>query len=208
MLHLAVFASGRGSNLESIARAISSGNLDAEIALVLSNNSTSGALAFARENGIPGIHLSGKTNPDPLDFSSRMKSELKYHDVDFIALAGYMKKVPPDIVNIYTNRITNIHPALLPAFGGKGMYGINVHKAVLESGARITGVTVHIVTNDYDVGPIVAQECIPVLDDDTPESLAERVLEIEHRLYPAALQLFARDRITVNGLRTIHQPPA
>ncbi|NOY05734.1 MAG: phosphoribosylglycinamide formyltransferase [Chlorobi bacterium] len=208
MLHLAVFASGRGSNLESIAHAISRGNLDAEIVLVLSNNSTSGALDFAREHGIPAVHLSSKTNPDPEDFVSRMKSELKNRGVDFIALAGYMKKVPPDVVNIYANRITNIHPALLPAFGGKGMYGLNVHKAVLESGARITGVTVHIVTNDYDVGPIVAQECIPVWDGDTPESLASRVLELEHRLYPEALQLFAQDRITVNGLRTIHQPPA
>ncbi len=207
MLRLAVFASGRGSNLESIARAISHGDLDAEIALVLSNNSASGALHFAREHGIPAIHLSTKTNPDPRDFVSRMKSELKHHGADFIALAGYMKKVPSEIVNTYPNRITNIHPALLPAFGGKGMYGMNVHKAVLESGARVTGVTVHIVTNDYDVGPIVAQECIAVRDDDTPESLALRVLEIEHRLYPRALQLFAQDRITINGLRTIHQSP-
>nr|WP_243665078.1 phosphoribosylglycinamide formyltransferase [Rhodothermus marinus] len=120
-----------------------------------------------------------------------MLEVLRAHDVELVALAGYLKKIPDNVVAAYRNRILNIHPSLLPAFGGPGMYGRRVHEAVLNYGVRWTGATVHLVDEEYDHGPIVLQEPVPVLPDDTPETLAARVLEVEHRLYPEALRLFA-----------------
>ena len=131
----------------------------------------------------------------PAAFGRALLSYLDAHDATFVALAGYMQKIPPNVVDAYRGSMTNIHPALLPAFGGQGMYGMNVHQAVLEYGVHWSGATVHLVDEEYDHGPIVLQEPVPVYADDTPETLADRVRDVEHRIYPEALRLFAQDRV-------------
>jgi phosphoribosylglycinamide formyltransferase-1 len=118
------------------------------------------------------------------EYEEALMALLKEHRIEMIVLAGYMRKIPPDVVTAYRERILNIHPALLPEFGGAGMYGMNVHQAVIDAGRSESGATVHLIDNEYDTGPVVAQERVPVLKDDTPEMVAERVLQAEHRLYP------------------------
>lgn len=199
MLALGIFASGRGSNFQAIVRAIQEGKLSAQVKILISNNPEAGAIAFAKSQGIPVEVISSKDFPTREAFVNTLAEVLESHEVDFIALAGYLKRIPPEIVHRYRNRILNIHPALLPSFGGKGMYGLKVHEAVLASGCKVTGVTIHLVDEEYDAGPIVLQQCVPVMDDDTPETLAERVLQVEHELYPKALQLFAENRIQIEG---------
>ncbi len=206
MLTVAVLASGNGSNLVAIHNAIRTNQLDARISLVLSNNSHSGALQFARDNDIKAIHLSSKSVPDETLFAEMMLTQLSDASTDFIALAGYMKLLPNQIVKAYKNRITNIHPALLPKFGGEGMFGMHVHRAVIEQGEKISGATVHMVDELYDNGFIVMQKQIPVLPDDDPESLARRVLEVEHEIYPKALQLFAENRVIIADNRLTIAP--
>jgi phosphoribosylglycinamide formyltransferase-1 len=131
---------------------------------------------------------------------------LNQYGANFIVLAGYLKMLSPFVVRKFKNRILNIHPALLPSFGGRGMYGIHVHEAVLEYGCKVSGVTVHLVDEAYDTGPPVLQRCVPVQDDDTPETLAARVLKIEHQIYNEALQLFAQGRIEIIGRRIKIKP--
>lgn len=140
------------------------------------------------------VPVGGSKSPLPAEVILDL---LRTHDIDFLVLAGYLKLIPAEVVRAFRHRIVNIHPALLPSFGGAGMYGRHVHEAVLKAGARVSGATVHIVDEEYDRGPIVAQECVPVLDGDTASSLAARVLEVEHRIYSEALQLFARNRVRV-----------
>jgi phosphoribosylglycinamide formyltransferase-1 len=130
-----------------------------------------------------------------------MVEAFQSHGADLVLLAGYMKKVGPRLLKAYPNRVLNIHPALLPSFGGEGMYGLRVHKAVLDSGAKVSGVTVHVVDEVYDHGPIVAQETVPVEQDDTPETLAARVLKVEHHIYSSVVKLFAEGRVCVEGGR-------
>ena len=201
MLHLSIFLSGRGSNFIAIHKAIVNGYLDADIRLVVSSSSTAQALDYAAGNGMASL-VENNAERQHAGYGKKLLSDLECAGVDFIALAGYLKLLPPEIVRAYPNRILNVHPALLPAFGGKGMYGHFVHEAVLASGAKYSGATVHLVDEEYDRGPIVLQEAISVADDDTPESLAARVLQLEHTLYPKALQAFAENRVTVNGRRT------
>ncbi|HMK39425.1 MAG TPA: phosphoribosylglycinamide formyltransferase [Bacteroidota bacterium] len=197
MLNIAVFGSGAGSNFRSILTAIQQGNIPgARISLVLSNNSGAGILGIARANALPAIHLSRKQFPDEPSFADAVLSALRAHGVNFIALAGYMKQVPAKVVAAYRNRIVNIHPALLPRFGGAGMFGIHVHEAVIASGATTSGATVHYVDEDYDHGPVVLQKEVPVLPGDSPASLAARVLEAEHELYPAAIRQIAENEKT------------
>jgi phosphoribosylglycinamide formyltransferase 1 len=200
-LQLGVFASGKGSNFSAILRAIDDGFLHADVRIVVSNNPGAGALDTARTRGIPAEAMSSREYDSRSLFVERLTGLLNGHGVDFIALAGYMKKMPAEVVSAYPGRILNIHPALLPSFGGKGMYGHHVHEAVLAHGCKVTGATVHLVDEKYDCGPIVLQQCAPVLDDDTPDTLAARVLEIEHSLYPRALALFADGRIRLEGRR-------
>lgn len=201
MLTLAIFVSGRGSNFKAVLSAIEEGSLDARVALLVSSREDAAAVDVARALGIP-VHIAR----DEAATGSALISALGAQGVDFIALCGYLKLVPPEVVRAYRDRMLNIHPALLPAFGGKGMYGHHVHEAVLASGARLSGATVHLVSEEYDRGPIVLQHSVEVHDDDTPGALAARVLTIEHALLPIALQLFAENRIRVSGLRTIHLP--
>lgn len=200
MLVLAVFVSGRGSNFLSIQRAIAEHRLDARIAVVISNRRDATALESAAALGIPARSFAGVAEAQQVAW---MRDTLAEAGVNFIALAGYMKLLPGEIVAAYRHRITNIHPALLPSFGGTGMYGHHVHEAVLSSGAKVSGATVHLVDEEYDRGQIVAQRCVPVLPHDSVESLAARVLEIEHQIYPETLHLFAEDRVEVRGNRTI-----
>ena len=205
-LQLGVFASGRGSNFKAIIDAIQENRLNADLRLLLSNKRDAGALSIARDVNVPTAVVSKQSFETRDVFIETMLSTLKQHGVEFVVLAGYMKKVPPEIISAYRNRIVNIHPALLPSFGGKGMYGHHVHEAVIERGCKVTGVTVHIVDEVYDHGPIVAQRCVPVEEGDTPDRLASRVLKVEHQLYAEALQLFAEGRIEVAGQRTIINP--
>lgn len=202
-MNIAVFASGRGSNLMAILNAIKEGKLNARVSVVISNNSNAGALEIARANGIDALHISRKQFSSDEDYVKKILHELKSRNIELIVLAGYMKKIPPEIIREYPNRILNIHPALLPAFGGLGMYGMNVHKAVIDYGVKITGVTVHIVDEEYDHGPIVMQKVVEVKDDDTPETLAERVLRVEHEIYPQAIKLFVEGKVKISGRKVI-----
>lgn len=199
-LKIAVFASGRGSNFEAILKAIQEGRIrNAGIVCVVSNNSTAGALETARRNGIPALHISRQQYESDADFDRSLLEALGRHGANFIALAGYMKIVSPAVIGAFRNRIVNIHPALLPEFGGRGMYGEHVHRAVIASGNRVSGATVHVVDEVYDHGAIVLQKTVPVSPDDTAETLAKKVLAVEHELYPEAIGLFAAGRVTING---------
>ncbi len=202
-LTLGVFASGHGSNFKAILKAIQETRLDAEIKLLLSNNPDAGAITIAIKNNIPTAVLNSRDFSNRTLFVDEMLSVLNLHGVQLIVLAGYMKKIPSEIITAYRNRIVNIHPALLPSFGGKGMYGHHVHEAVIEQGCKVTGVTVHIVDEVYDHGPIVAQRCVPVEENDTAETLAARVLKVEHQLYPEVLQLFASGRVEIKERRAV-----
>ncbi len=202
ILRVAVFASGGGSNFQSLVdHAAESPNV--EVSLCISNKKDAGVLARAADAGIPTLVLSPSDFSDPNDYIRELLQHLVAHDVNMIALAGYLKMIPTEVIGAYRNRILNIHPSLLPSFGGKGMYGKRVHEAVIKSGTQWSGATVHVVDEEYDTGPIVIQEPVPVDQNDTPESLAARVLKVEHRLYPRALQLFADNKVRVTGNRVI-----
>jgi len=179
-MRVAVCASGKGSNLKALVDALPAGS-PAEVALVISNRKDCGAIGFAEERGVPAATLANVA--DPTEWLDLLASR----SIDFVVLAGFLKKVPVEVVRAYHGRIINIHPALLPAHGGPGMYGLNVHRAVLARGDRESGATVHLVTERYDEGPILGRAIVPVLAGDTPESLASRVLAVEHRLLPAAV---------------------
>jgi len=179
-MRVAVAVSGRGSNLQALLRALGP-EAPARVVLVLSDRPDAGALERAREYGVPAEVLS-----DPAD-AAQWLTQLERHRTELVVLAGYLKLVPAPVIARFRDRILNVHPALLPAFGGKGMYGQRVHQAVLASGARESGATVHLVDEAYDRGPVLAQVRVPVLPDDTPDRLAARVLEVEHRLLPAAV---------------------
>ncbi len=184
---IAVLASGRGSNLQAILEYLdrSSGRASYDIALVVSNKPEAPALDIARNRGIVAESVTADAE------GAELVAALGKHRIEIVALAGYLKKIPPRVVAAYSGRIVNIHPALLPAHGGAGMYGERIHQAVLDAGERETGVTVHLVDAEYDRGPIVAQWRVPVIEGDDAHSLAARVLAVEHALYPRALDLIA-----------------
>ncbi len=192
-MNIAIFLSGRGSNFVSIAEAIKKGELDAKIVLVASNRPDANGLKTARAMGLPTAVFNRSEFDDGGSFADFMLEKLEEHNADYIVLAGYLRLMPPRVVRAYRNKIVNIHPALLPKFGGKGMYGMNVHRSVLESGEKETGVTVHYVNEKYDQGEIIAQERVVVKPDDTVEKLARRVLEVEHRFYPEILQKISQE---------------
>ena len=177
---LGVLVSGRGSNLRALIEAHDRGELSTPVALVVSNNSSAGGLTLARERGIAARHISSKTHDDP---GAALLEALAEHDVGVLVLAGYMKRVDPRVVTAYEGRSLNIHPAPLPRFGGPGMFGANVHRAVLAAKVDESGPTVHRVTDDYDEGDVVAHQPVPVLAGDDVETLAARVLAAEHDLY-------------------------
>jgi len=195
MKNIAVFSSGRGSNFKSIHRHIQAGEIPGLIILLISNNSDSDSIKYAREYNIPTLIINKIRYPNPVDREKLLIQALIEKDVDLICLAGYMKLIPKSIVHQYQNRILNVHPALLPQFGGKGFYGIKVHEAVIQSGAEVSGVTVHFVDEDYDHGKIIAQKKIEVRTEDTAKTLAEQVIKVEHELYPQVVKAFCEDRI-------------
>ena len=198
-MNIAFLASHNGSNMQTIIDACKSGALAATPAVVISNNSDSGAMLRAHQDGIPCYHLSSKTHPAPGDLDQAILEVLQRHQVDLIVLAGYMKKLGPRALARFAGATLNIHPSLLPRHGGQGMYGMYVHTAVLAAGETESGATVHVVDANYDTGAIIAQMRVPVLSDDTPETLATRVLKAEHTLFPQVLQGIVRGQIRLPG---------
>ncbi len=180
--NIGVLVSHRGSNLQAIIDACESGTLKAKPTIVISNNSQSGGLERARLAGIASLHLSSKTHPEPDLLDSAITAALKEHQVNLVVTAGYMKKLGPITLQAFRGKIINIHPSLLPKHGGKFMFGLNVHQAVLDAQETETGITVHHVDGEYDTGQIIAQTRLPVFTHDTAESLADRVIIREHEL--------------------------
>ncbi len=200
-MNIAVFASGRGSNFQAILNAIDAGLLPARIVVLISNKSDAGVMEIARAHNIPTQHLSQRMFPSEEALSDAMLEALDKNHTEFIALAGYLKKIPAQVIRQYRNRIVNIHPALLPSFGGEGMYGHRVHEAVIASGEKVSGATIHLVDEEYDRGPIVLQKTVAIAQDDTADSLAVKVLKIEHEIFPLALKAFAEGRVKVEGTK-------
>ena len=191
--------------MEAIARACSEGRIPGEVVLVAGNFSDSPALERATSLGLRAetVKSPGKTGTpdDELKYGARLLKVLTDLGVELICLAGYMRKLPQAVIDAYSGRIMNTHPALLPSFGGKGMYGTHVHQAVLDYGVKVSGCTVHFVDETYDTGPIILQTVVPVEDDDTPETLAARVIHAEHASYIEAVARFAEGRLTISGRR-------
>ncbi len=191
---IAVFISGGGSNLQSLMDASKAGELSADIVLVVSNKKKAYGLERAREAGIDTFVYKAKSYPSREEAEIDLLEVLEEYEVEFIALAGYLQLLPVRIVKKYAGRITNIHPALLPKYGGKGMYGHFVHEAVLAAGDSESGATVHLVDEIYDNGDMILQEKVPVLPGDNPDTLAARVLEVEHKIYHKALQKLIEEK--------------
>ena len=199
MKKIAVFVSGGGSNFIAIHRQIIQGNILGEIVMVFSNNPNCGAIKFAEENSIPIFIINAARYPNVhTRYEFLLKACLKAK-VDLICLAGFMKMLPQNIVKHYEYRILNIHPGLLPEFGGKGFYGTRVHEAVINMGKRESGATVHFVDEIYDHGPIIVQKKVKVMETDTPESLSERVLKLEHELFPEVVIAFCENKIIMEN---------
>jgi len=203
MLRIGILLSGRGrgTNLQTILHACASGFIPGEVALVLSTTASAPALELARAAGVPARFVDPEGADDPAALDRELALRFGDAGVGLVALTGYLRLLGPEMLRRYPMRMMNIHPSLLPAFGGRGFYGHHVHEAVLESGTRFSGATVQFVDHEYDHGPIILQSVVPVLDDDTPLDLAARVLEQEHTLYPEAIRLFAQDRLRVEGRR-------
>ena len=193
---IAVMISGNGSNLQALIDHQDS--LEGEIVLVLSSYEEAKGLKRARAVGIDGICIDSKAFADRSVYEEMMLNTLEAYQVDLIVLAGYMRILGSTFIKTYANRLVNVHPALLPSFGGPGYYGDRVHQAVLDAGVKVTGATVHFVTEETDAGPIILQECVRVQQKDTISVLQKRVLEVEHRILVEAVQLFCQDRLLVN----------
>ncbi|MBT7952466.1 MAG: phosphoribosylglycinamide formyltransferase [Gammaproteobacteria bacterium] len=198
-MNLAFLASHRGSNMQSIIDACKSGALAANPVVVISNNADSGALSRAREEGIPAHHLSSLAIPDEDELDKRITDTLLECNTDLVVLAGYMKRIGKRTLAAFPGKIINIHPCLLPKYGGQGMYGMRVHEAVIASGDKESGVTIHVVNAEYDKGAILAQQKVLVKEGDSAESLAERVLAVEHSLYTETIAKIVSGEIALPG---------
>ncbi|MBN1631659.1 MAG: phosphoribosylglycinamide formyltransferase [Thermoleophilia bacterium] len=202
-LQIGVLASGGGTNLQAIIDNCASGKIDAEVAVVISDVQC-GALERARQAGIPEHWLNRHDTqrfPTREAFDRAVLERLEHHDVGLVCLAGYLRIMTAELVEAYAGRIMNTHPALLPSFGGKNMIGHHVHQAVLDYGCKVSGCTIHFVTLGTDEGPIILQRAVPVEEGDTAETLAIRILPVEHELYSQAIQLFAEGRLKTEGRR-------
>ncbi len=188
MKNIAVFASGRGSNFIKIYESIQQGEIPGRVLFLISDNSKAGALKFAGLNRIPSYVIPPQKFDSPQNFGKELLKLLNRQKIEWIILAGYLKQIPDNVVKEFSNRIVNIHPALLPAFGGKGMYGHHVHEAVFRSGTKISGVTVHLVNEVYDSGPVVLQKAVDIEYCGNPEEIAKKILKVEHRIYSAAIK--------------------
>ena len=199
MKKIAVFVSGGGSNFIAIHRQIIQGNILGKIVMVFSNNPNCGAIKFAEENSIPIFIINAARYPNAHTRDEFLLETCLKAEIDLICLAGFMKMLPQNIVKQYEYRILNIHPGLLPEFGGKGFYGTRVHEAVINMGKRESGATVHFVDEIYDHGPIILQKKVEVMETDTPESLAARVLKLEHELFPEVVKAFCENKIIMEN---------
>lgn len=198
-MKIAVFVSGRGSNLNAILISPDLKNL-VEVIAVVSDKIDCKAFTIAKKFGIKTFTVG--VGEEKID-QNEITSVLKNLGVNFIVLAGYLKLIPNELVEYFENRIINIHPALLPSFGGKGMYGINVHLAVFNSSSKVSGATVHMVDKTYDTGKIIAQKCVDINDVKNPEEIADRVLKIEHQLLPEVIKAFAENRVKIEPERIL-----
>jgi len=198
-LRIAVLLSGAGSSLENLCERIDAGAVPGRVVVAISSKAHAGGLARAANRGIPAVAIPRKLHPDVRAFNDALHAELARHDVDLVALLGFLSPFEPR--ERFAGRAINVHPALIPAFCGKGFYGARVHEAVLAAGVRLTGATVHFVDDEYDHGPIILQRAVPVLDDDTPDTLAARVQAAERELVPEAVTLFAAGRLAIDGRR-------
>jgi phosphoribosylglycinamide formyltransferase 1 len=196
-IRLAVLLSGGGTSLQNLLDRSADGRLPAEVVLVVANQSTAFGLERARRAGIPTVVVNRKEAGSLTEFSRRIFDACRAAHADLVCLAGFLQLI--EVPNDFLGRVMNIHPALIPAFCGKGFYGHHVHEAVLAAGVKVSGCTVHFADNQYDHGPIIVQRTVPVLDDDTPESLAKRVFEQECEAYPEAIRLFAENRLRIEG---------
>jgi formyltetrahydrofolate-dependent phosphoribosylglycinamide formyltransferase len=207
-IRIAILVSGhgRGSNMAAIIDACQRGEIDGQVVLVIGTRREAPALQRATEKGV-STEVVSPSKLGEEEYARRLLQTLGDAQVDLVCLAGFMRLLPPPVVHAYAGRVMNIHPALLPLFGGKGMYGEHVHRAVLESGMKVSGCTVHFVDESYDTGPIILQRCVPVEEEDTWETLAARVLAQEHQAYVQAVQLFAQGRLRIEGKRVRILPP-
>ncbi|ERP31144.1 phosphoribosylglycinamide formyltransferase [Chitinivibrio alkaliphilus] len=200
-MNIAVFASGGGSNFAALITEKLRRDLTYTPRLLVSNNSQCGAMEIARNQAIPTLHIAPSHYSTPEAYAHALLRELENTGIECIVLAGYMKRIPEPVIAAYPQRILNIHPSLLPSFGGKGMYGGRIHEAVISRGVKITGITIHFVTSDYDEGPIIRQEPVFVEDTDTVQSLAQRVLAKEHAIYWKAVEDVAQEQLVVENGR-------
>ena len=198
---IAVFASGTGSNFKNILEKTSEGFIPATIALLVTDNYSAGAIDIANSHNIPVKVFSKNDFLNREDLNVQLLNTLKDMHINYIVLAGYLKLIGANIVKAYSNKILNIHPALLPSFGGKGMYGNHVHHAVYENGVKISGATVHLVNEIYDAGSIVLQKAISIENVNSPDEIAKKVLKVEHEIYPMAVKLLVENRLNVIGKR-------
>jgi phosphoribosylglycinamide formyltransferase-1 len=204
-LRIGVLASGGGTNLQAIIDACGRGEIDGEVVVVISDKSDGYALERGRKKGIPAVVIPSKGLKRE-EHEKLVHEALSKERVELVVLAGYMRILTPWLIDKYQGRMMNIHPALLPSFGGSGMYGEHVHKAVLNHGCKASGCTVHFVATDVDGGPIILQESVPVQEGDTPETLANRIHPVEHRLYVKAIALYAAGRLKIEGRRVRISP--
>ncbi len=204
-LRIAVLLSGTGTTLQNLLDRIAGGRLRAEVAVVVSSRPDAFGLERARRAGLPAAVVARKAHADATAFNDALHAALAPHAVDLVVLAGFLSLFQPRAR--YAGRVMNVHPALIPAFCGEGFYGRRVHEAALAAGVKVSGCTVHFADEAYDHGPIILQSCVPVLDDDTPDTLAERIAELERELYPQAIQLFADGRLRIEGQRVRILPP-
>jgi len=196
---IAVLVSGRGSNLQAIIDNIEKGLLPAEIAVVISDQADAYSLERARKHNIPAVHVSAKGYKGKREeYDAVLAAELQKHHVELVCLAGFMRIITPTLIKAFPSRILNIHPALLPAFPG-----LHVQKAALEHGVKFSGCTVHFVDEGMDTGPIIIQSVVPILDNDTEDSLSERILRQEHKIYSRAIQHYAEGRLKIEGRRVM-----
>ncbi len=199
MKRLAVMVSGGGTDLQSVIDGVQSGKIPAEIAVVISSKPGVYALERAKKAGIPGIVICKKDYADEQAFFDANLGALREYGAEGVVLAGYLSILGRQMIEAYPNKIINIHPSLIPSFCGKGYYGLRVHQAVLDYGAKVSGATVHFVDEGADTGPIILQQAVSVLPEDTAESLQQRILEVEHEILPEAVALFCAERLLVQG---------
>lgn len=200
---LGVLVSGRGTNLQSILDQIEAGNIPAEVAIIISNKKAAPAVERGRQSGIKTVYVNPKDYADRPAYDAALVKLLKEHSVNLVCLAGYMRILTADFIRAFAGKIINIHPSLLPAFPG-----LDVQQRALDAGVKFSGCTVHFVEEEVDTGPIILQAVVPVENDDDADSLADRILKEEHKIYPEAVRLIAENKIRIEGRRVLIQEPA